>query len=132
VPSSVRDLGSGEVVAFSHQNQPFIVRQDSIEQDFIFLCELGRPGDEPAAIEVLKDPAGSCFGFRVTAAEGRFLQANHKRQPQSRRLLFFNHNFGTNEQWELDNLPHTGWTQASLHFRHRRFTVRKLAALIRA
>jgi hypothetical protein len=43
-----------------------------------------------------------------------------------RKLLFFNHNFGTNEQWEVVTPQRDPWTSAHLQLQHRRFRVRTM------
>ena len=82
---------------------------------------LGSPDDNAAALEVMKDAANGFYGFRAHAAEDRFLQANKRK---SRRLLLFNHNFGTNEQWNLLSHHEISWTKMSCSFQHRRNEVR--------
>ena len=115
------ELSSGEVLALSHEGRPFVLRQSPPAQGSLFVLEVGHAGEEAAEIELVKDSAGNWVGFRASEAEGRFLQASRRRV---RRLLFFNHNFGTNEQWALVQQPQAPWTHARLQFRHRRFTVR--------
>lgn len=97
------------------QGRPYIVEPD--QEDGTFFLSLGRPDDTAAALEVMKDAANGFYGFRAQAAEDRFLQANKRR---SRRLLLFNHNFGTNEQWKLLQLPEHSWTKLACSFQHRR------------
>ena len=116
------ELSSGEILALSHEGRPFVLRHSPPAQGSFFVLEVGHAGEAAAEIELVKDSAGSWVGFRASEAEGRFLQASRRRV---RRLLFFNHNFGTNEQWALVQPPRTPWTHARLQFRHRRFTVRR-------
>lgn len=60
------------------------------------------------------------MAFRSAAAGDRFLQAR-KRSP---RLVFFNSNIGTWEQWELAEEVEAGseapWARRAVVFKHRR------------
>lgn len=64
---------------------------------------------------------GKWYAFRSAAAEDRFLQAR-KRSP---RLVFFNTNIGTWEQWELaqpESLEQCPWAEKTVTFKHRRLS----------
>lgn len=87
------------------------------QEDGSFFLTLGNPDASAAALEVLKDAANGFFGFRAQKAGDRFLQANKRK---CRRLLLFNHNFGTNEQWQLLQPPEGCWTRKLCAFKHRR------------
>jgi hypothetical protein len=101
------------------QGQPYLVYPDP-QDGSCFYLKLGHPDQEAAALEVMRDEAGGWLGFRAGVADDRFLQANKKR---AARLLLFNHNFGTNEHWEMLNPPQLPWTRAPCRFRHRRHQV---------
>jgi hypothetical protein len=62
---------------------------------------------------------GKWLAFRSAAAGDRFLQAR-KRNP---RLVFYNNNIGTWEQWELEDeaaLEAAPWARTAVVLRHRR------------
>jgi hypothetical protein len=69
----VPELASGEVVKLSHQGQPFQICAMSPEHGGAFMLQLGDAGAAAAAVEVVRDSAGSWYGFRAAEAEGRFL-----------------------------------------------------------
>lgn len=92
-------------------------------EDGSFFLTLGNTDSPAAALEVMKDDANGFYGFRSQKAGDRFLQANRRK---TRRLLLFNHNFGTNEQWRLLRSPNESWDKRRCSFQHRRNEVRKI------
>ena len=116
------EIASGEAVTLAQQDQPFVINHITERgKQSVYALELGSLDEVPAMLEIVRDSAGTWYGFRAAETGHRFLQASRK---PVRRLLFFNHNFGTNEQWALVRAPEQPWQKAQLHFRHRRFTVR--------
>jgi hypothetical protein len=103
------------------QGRPFVVRMEQSEQGPLFVLHLGEQHEEPALVEAKRQSNSPYIGLLSHTAGDRYLQGSRRR---GHRLLFFNHNFGANEQWELA-LPRSGpWQHATLTFTHQRFTVR--------
>lgn len=98
------------------QGRPYVMEAD--QEDGSFYFTLGNPDASAVALEVMKDAANGYYGFRAQKAGDRFLQSNKRKC--RRPLLFYNHNFGTNEQWKLLQHSGEGWTKKVCAFQHRR------------
>ncbi|GIM13152.1 hypothetical protein Vretimale_16342, partial [Volvox reticuliferus] len=98
------DLSTGDVVMLIHQGRPYVAVQARLpyKENASHTClepsEEGVPLESEALsyLEVVKQ--GPFVGFRSGAAGNRFMQPRRK---APHRLVFFNHNCGVWEQWDV-------------------------------
>lgn len=106
------------------QGRPYVVRAEQSDQGPLFVLRVGEEQEEAAKVELVRHRGGPFVGLLSHAAGGRYLQGTRRR---GHRLLFFNHNFGANEQWQLGHTPVGPWQAATVTLTHQRFQVRPVS-----